>query len=75
MWYLKVGVFAVLLLRNTHGLRRYALRAYAAFAPSSLTINSQTAKLNVNLLPVVPNEKHKFFRIQVQMINHHNYWR
>lgn len=29
MWYLKVGGFAVLLLRNTHGLRRYALRAYA----------------------------------------------
>ena len=46
-----------------------------AFAPGSLTINSQTAKLNVNLLPVTSNEKHKFFRIQVQMINHHNYWR
>ena len=41
MWYLKVGVFAVLLLRDTRGFRRYALRAYA---PLRLAICSTAAR-------------------------------
>ena len=41
MWYLKVVVFAVLLLRDTRGFRRYALRAYA---PLRLAICSTAAR-------------------------------
>ena len=55
MWYLKVGGFAVLLLRNTHGLRRYALRAYAPLRPAmySTAVLGQIRELIVYFFNVI----------------------
>ena len=45
MWYLKVGVVAVLLLRNTHGLRRYALQAYAPLRPAMCSTAARSVRI------------------------------
>ena len=45
MGYLKVGVFAVLSLRDMHGDRRYALWAYTPLRPAMCSTAARSVRI------------------------------